>query len=106
MTANPLGTEPVSKLILKFSIPAIISMLIIAIYNMIDQVFIGWDIGVLGIATTHTCSRSESAKTIAKRTQYAFSSFFILPQDIAFWNDFRYRYSVLAKTRPFPLVSH
>ena len=43
MTANPLGTEPVSKLILKFSIPAIISMLIIAIYNMIDQVFIGWE---------------------------------------------------------------
>ena len=45
-------------------------------------------------------------KTIAKRTQYAFPSFLILPQDIAFWNDSRYRYSVLAKTRLFPLVSH
>ena len=36
MTANPLVTEPVSKLILKFSIPAIISMLVNAIYNMVD----------------------------------------------------------------------
>ena len=50
---NPLGTEPVSKLILKFSIPAIISMLVNAIYNMVDQIFIGWGIGMLGIAATN-----------------------------------------------------
>ena len=53
MTANPLGSEPVSKLMLKFSIPAIISMLVNAIYNMVDQIFIGWGIGMLGIAATN-----------------------------------------------------
>ena len=53
MTANPLGTEPIGKLILKYSLPAIISMLVNAIYNMVDQIFIGWGIGFLGIAATN-----------------------------------------------------
>lgn len=53
MTSNPLGTESISKLILRFSIPAIISMLVNAIYNMVDQIFIGWGIGMLGIAATN-----------------------------------------------------
>ena len=53
MTANPLGTAPVHRLILKFSIPAIISMIVNAIYNMVDQIFIGWGIGMLGIAATN-----------------------------------------------------
>ena len=53
MTANPLGTVPVHRLILRFSIPAIISMIVNAIYNMVDQIFIGWGIGMLGIAATN-----------------------------------------------------
>ena len=38
---NPLATEKVERLILKFSIPAIISMLVSSLYNIVDQIFIG-----------------------------------------------------------------
>lgn len=51
--ANPLGTERIGKLITKYSIPAIISMVVNALYNMVDQIFIGWGIGELGIAATN-----------------------------------------------------
>ena len=51
--ANPLGTERIGKLILKYSIPAIISMVVNALYNLADQIFIGWGIGELGIAATN-----------------------------------------------------
>ena len=37
---NPLGTAPVGSLITKFAIPAIISMLVSALYNIVDQIFI------------------------------------------------------------------
>lgn len=50
---NPLGTQPVAKLILRFSVPAIISMLVNAIYNIVDQIFIGQGIGMLGMAATN-----------------------------------------------------
>lgn len=50
---NPLATEDVVKLIRKFSIPAIISMSVDALYNIIDQIYIGHGIGVLGIAATN-----------------------------------------------------
>ena len=49
---NPLGYERVGKLILKFSIPAIASNLLNAIYNIVDQIFIGHGIGYDGIAAT------------------------------------------------------
>ena len=35
---NPLGTAPVGSLIAKFAIPAIISMLVSALYNIVDQI--------------------------------------------------------------------
>lgn len=48
-----LGTEKVGGLIWKFSIPAIISGLVSAAYNIIDQVFIGQGVGDLGMAATN-----------------------------------------------------
>lgn len=36
-----LGTEPIGKLLAKFSIPAVIGMLVNAIYNVVDRIFIG-----------------------------------------------------------------
>ncbi|MDR2543280.1 MAG: MATE family efflux transporter [Treponema sp.] len=39
--ASRLGTEPVGKLLLKFSIPAITGMLATALYNVVDRIFIG-----------------------------------------------------------------
>lgn len=50
---NPLATEPVGKLIGKFAIPAIISMLVSSLYNIVDQIFIGQGVGMLGNAATN-----------------------------------------------------
>ena len=49
---NPLGTQPISRLLLQFAIPSIISTLVGSLYNMVDQVFIGQRIGYLGNAAT------------------------------------------------------
>ncbi|KJS82136.1 MAG: multidrug transporter MatE [Peptococcaceae bacterium BICA1-8] len=48
--SKQLGEEKVSKLLLKFSIPAIIGMLVNALYNVVDRIFIGNGVGSLGIA--------------------------------------------------------
>jgi len=45
-----LGEQRVSDLLLKFSIPAIVGMMVNALYNVIDRVFVGQGIGYLGIA--------------------------------------------------------
>lgn len=37
---NILGTEKIGKLIKKFSIPCIISLLVNSLYNIVDQIFI------------------------------------------------------------------
>ena len=50
---NPLGSEPVSSLLRRFAIPSVIAMLVSALYNMVDQLFIGHSIGVLGNAATN-----------------------------------------------------
>ena len=50
---NPLGTLPVGKLMLKFSIPGIVSLVINSLYNMVDQIFIGQGVGYLGNAATN-----------------------------------------------------
>lgn len=50
---NPLATERVEKLIAKFAIPAIISMLVSSLYNIVDQIFIGQGVGMLGNAATN-----------------------------------------------------
>lgn len=36
-----LGTEPVGKLLFKYSLPAIIGMLVNGLYNVVDRIFIG-----------------------------------------------------------------
>lgn len=50
---NPLKTEKEGKLIAKFAIPAIISMLVSSLYNIVDQIFIGQGVGLLGNAATN-----------------------------------------------------
>ncbi len=50
---NPLGTEPVGALLRKFAIPSIIATVIGALYNIVDQIFIGQSIGELGNAATN-----------------------------------------------------
>lgn len=50
---NPLGYAPVSKLMVKFAIPSIIGMLVSALYNIVDQLFIGQGVGTNGNAATN-----------------------------------------------------
>ena len=49
---NPLGTEPVGVLMRKFAVPSIIGMLVSALYNIVDQLFIGQKVGTLGNTAT------------------------------------------------------
>ena len=46
----PLATAPVGKLIWKFAIPGIISQVVNAVYNVVDQLFIGQGVGALALA--------------------------------------------------------
>lgn len=48
-----LGNEKIGKLLLSFSIPCIISMLVGALYNIVDQIFIGNGVGYMGNAATN-----------------------------------------------------
>ena len=50
---NILGKEKIGKLILKFSIPCIVSMLVNSLYNIVDQIFIGQGVGTLGNGATN-----------------------------------------------------
>ena len=50
---NILWTEKIGKLIKKFSIPCIISLLVNSLYNIVDQIFIGQGVGYLGNGATN-----------------------------------------------------
>ena len=50
---NILGTEKIGKLMRKFSIPCIISLVVNSLYNIVDQIFIGWGVGYLGNGATN-----------------------------------------------------
>jgi len=49
---NPLGEEKIYKLLLKFSLPAIVGMTVNSLYNVVDRIFIGNspDLGTNGLA--------------------------------------------------------
>ena len=48
-----LGEEKINKLMLKFSIPCIMSLLVSSLYNIVDQIFIGnSELSTLGNAAT------------------------------------------------------
>ena len=50
---NILGTENVKKLLTKFAVPSIIALLVGSLYNIVDQIFIGQSVGMLGNAATN-----------------------------------------------------
>lgn len=52
---NAFGTASIPKLILLFSVPAIISMCVNALYNIVDRYFVGQGVGALGIAGITLC---------------------------------------------------
>lgn len=48
--ATQLGNEKVSRLLFKFAIPAIVGMLVNALYNIVDKIFVGQGVEPLAIA--------------------------------------------------------
>ena len=49
---NPmsLGTLPIGKLLVEYSVPAIIASVAMSLYNIIDSIFIGRGVGAMAIA--------------------------------------------------------
>ncbi|MBQ7447817.1 MAG: MATE family efflux transporter, partial [Eubacterium sp.] len=50
---NPLGYVEPKKLLRQFAVPSIVAMLVTNLYNLVDQVIIGWRVGMLGNAATN-----------------------------------------------------
>ena len=64
-----MGEEKITKLMLKFSIPCVLSLLISALYNMVDQMFIG----------------NSELSTLGNAATGVVFPFFIIAQAIAWW---------------------
>ena len=47
-----MGTAPIGKLMLEFAIPAVVSVVFNALYNVIDSIFLGQAMGEIGLAAT------------------------------------------------------
>lgn len=50
---NTLASAPIRGLMLKYAIPSVIALVVNALYNIVDQVFIGWGVGTLGNSATN-----------------------------------------------------
>ena len=48
-----LASAPISRLIVTYAVPGIISMVVMSIYNIVDQIFIGNGVGYLGNGATN-----------------------------------------------------
>ena len=49
---NPLGTKPLGRLLFSLAVPTAIANVVNALYNIVDQIFIGQGVGTLGNAAT------------------------------------------------------
>ncbi len=47
---NNLGTDPIGKLLWKYSLPAITGTIVMAFYNIVDRIFIGLGVGAMAIS--------------------------------------------------------
>ena len=52
MSATPteLGTQPISKLLRQYAMPAIIAMTASSLYNMVDSIYIGQGVGSMAFS--------------------------------------------------------
>lgn len=48
-----LAQAPIGSLMLKFAVPCTLSLLVSSLYNIVDQIFIGWGVGYLGNGATN-----------------------------------------------------
>jgi len=49
-TAEALGHEPIRRLMLRMTTPAVVALLVQALYNVVDAIFVGHAVGTLAIA--------------------------------------------------------
>lgn len=52
-TVNPLETEPLSKLLLRYSIPTTLTLMVNYLYNIADQSFVGQGVGITGMVAVN-----------------------------------------------------
>ncbi len=50
---SPFAVEPIGRLIIRFAVPSVIALLVNSLYNIVDQIFIGWGVGYLGNGATN-----------------------------------------------------
>lgn len=50
---NTLGTDTIGRLLLRFSVPTALTLMVNTLYNIVDQIFIGHAVGINGIAATN-----------------------------------------------------
>ncbi len=50
---NSLADAPVGSLMLKYAIPSVVALVVNSLYNIVDQIFIGWGVGTLGNSATN-----------------------------------------------------
>ena len=47
---NPLETEPIAKLLIRYSVPTTLTLMVNYLYNIVDQIFVGQGVGITGMA--------------------------------------------------------
>ena len=60
-----LTSLPVGKLLWKYSVPAIVGTMVMSLYNVIDRIFIGQGVGMLGNAATNIAFPVTTVSTAA-----------------------------------------
>ncbi len=50
---NPLASASIGSLMMKYAIPSVVALVVNALYNIVDQIFIGWGVGTLGNSATN-----------------------------------------------------
>ena len=43
---SPLETEPLTKLLFRYSVPTTLTLMVNYIYNIVDQIFVGQGVGI------------------------------------------------------------
>lgn len=60
-----LGSQPINRLLVRFAVPSIIAMLVSALYNIVDQFYIGRSVGILGNAATNGISLTITCTAVS-----------------------------------------
>ena len=50
---NPLAAAPIGGLLMKYAFPSVVALVVNSLYNIVDQIFIGWGVGTLGNSATN-----------------------------------------------------